>query len=173
MRYIKRDLTPNGAGQVKVFYEDTKELLFVCDPYIADTIIYTWNNQKKILAGRGITDARLEVFKCVICKQNYTDPYEHVEASPDSHMAYIAHLKENNFNGVCFCENPIKYFEFMGGGFERSCEVCHYIFDQDEKRLKQKSLWDTLGKPTNNGSRDTMAKDPQILSASFTSGASL
>lgn len=150
MRYIKRDLTPKN-NQVAVFYEDTGEVLFTCHPFIADSICYTWNNQKKILAGRRMTDTRQEVHTCQVCGANFTDPYAHLEQGGLVHATYIDNVRKSGYSEPCMCGSDVKQYEYMGGGWERACDLCKMVYDSDDK---QKRLWEHLedtGKDTFSG----------------------
>lgn len=180
MRYIKRDLTPVN-GVVEVFYEDTHEVLFTCDPYIADTIVYTWNNQKKILAGRHMGSKRQEVYECRLCGAAFTDPFDHVEQGGELHKKYVEKVKESGYSELCLCGSQVKLYEYTGGGWDRSCDSCKMVFDKDEsykKLAKQLQEWSSKPKESgdaiNTGLQDTTgAKSPQIGKDYSTSGAFL
>lgn len=170
MQYLKRSLTP-VQGVVEVSFEETpQDVLFRCDPYIADTICYTWNNQKKILNGRRANQTRQEVHTCVICGANFTDPFEHME----NHEGYIDKAKKSGYIDPCICGSEVKRYEYMGGGWERSCDTCKMVYDSD---LRQQKLWDSLqkdGENTNSGSRATMEEKSQLMPGhSSMSGAEL
>lgn len=180
MRYIERTAEQNEEGLVSVFYTDSGDTLLTCDPYIADSIIYTWNNQKKILAGRRAKHDRQEVYTCEVCGATFTDPFDHIESGNPVHKEYVKMIKISGYSEPCICGSEIKRYEYMGGGWERSCDRCRMIFDSDgeSKKLVVNKTWDAEEKGSGENiktlSPNTMeVSSPQTEKDYFTSGASL
>ena len=86
-------------------------------------------------------------FKCVVCKEEFTDGWDHAlsnAASADGHggaflgpkdEAHAKYMKEQSKNGyddgTCFCGGHITARGTGPETWETTCDECEFLFDED------------------------------------------